>query len=477
MSTSGAWSAPDRLILKLALGEAPSKIASLADVRSGASEPVAETGHGPVDRVLRQMAGGARIARLHSAAASLGQDGRAHHNFSDLEQVLGLSRTFAVELAETCRVEDLVGALRQLSMVEEASPHYLSTLPFALADAPPRESWHTRDLINAPQALAREPGDRTVIVAICDTGVDHAHPEFHERLRSGLSTVELQPAQLAAGVTLVAGEAEDDSNPEDHVGHGTGCAGIIGAQGERIPRGLAGECSVLPIQVLGAARFVGGRDAVVGVGAIPDIDIGVKNAVDLGAKVLNMSFGTPASALAPFDPPPHADVVAYALAHGCILVAASGNSGREEDFLPASYSGVIAVGAVGRGGAPTAFSTRGEHVALAAPGERVVTCGLEGYQLATGTSFAAPFVAAAAALLVSHAARHATALDAAAVRRILCQSARPWPAGTESGHGVGVLDVEAALRHLDDEISVASEHRHAARRAAHSAVAAGGTGL
>jgi subtilisin family serine protease len=103
-----------------------------------------------------------------------------------------------------------------------------------------------------------------------------------------------------------------------------------------------------------------------------------------------------------------------------------------------------------------------------------VTCGLDDYQLATGTSFAAPFVTSAAALLVSRAARRSVALDGAAVRRILAESAGPWPSGTESGNGSGVLDVYAALRQLDHEITQSSEHRHAAHRAARSAELGGG---
>ena len=127
----------------------------------------------------------------------------------------------------------------------------------------------------------------------------------------------------------------------------------------------------------------------------------VKMAVDLGAKVLNMSFGTDDSALDPLAPKPHAEVVAYAVDRGCVLVAASGNNGERTRYWPAAYPGVIAVGAVGADGRPTAFSTRGDHVALCAPGRTIRSLGLTGYQHVTGTSFAAPFVAAAAALLVA----------------------------------------------------------------------------
>jgi subtilisin family serine protease len=110
---------------------------------------------------------------------------------------------------------------------------------------------------------------------------------------------------------------------------------------------------------------------------------------------------------------------------------------------------VIAVGAVGADGLPTAFSTTGEHVALCAPGERVLTTGLEGYQLVTGTSFASPFVAAAAALLVARASRRAVPVDSGAVRSLLMNSAQPFSARRAKGCGAGILDAAAALVALD----------------------------
>jgi len=52
---------------------------------------------------------------------------------------------------------------------------------------------------------------------------------------------------------------------------------------------------------------------------LADIDHGVKIAVDLGAKIINMSFGTPETALDAHDPLPHSDVVRYGLTKGCAL--------------------------------------------------------------------------------------------------------------------------------------------------------------
>jgi len=300
--------------------------------------------------------------------------------------------------------------------------------------------------------MAYEPGDAGVIIGIIDCGVSPHHPEMSRRFRSGFDSVQLAARDFATGVTLLGDVDHADTRPIDnYVGHGMGCAGIIGAIGQQIPSGLAGDCSLLPIRVLGAAKLPG-KTTPVGLGAISDIDMGLKMSVDLGARVLNMSFGTADSALDETAPKPHADVVRYALAHGCVLIAASGNSGKEEVYWPAAYPGVIAVGSVDANGEPSHFTTRGGHVALSAPGEQVVTCALDGYQLATGTSFAAPFVTGAAALLVSRAQRRSYPLSSEDVRRLLADSVSPWPSKVSEGNGSGILNAAAALAALDREV-------------------------
>jgi subtilisin family serine protease len=449
-----AYSTPGTLILKLELGEAPPGIPHWRDVRDGMHGAAESFGIAAVDRTLRHFSDRVQITRLHASAANYGRPGKGHLAFDGLEHAVGLSRTFRVDLDEECSIAHTVQALRQYSRVEEAAPRYLCVTPFAEDSAAAHAAaWQAREQIGAPRAMAYEPGDAAVIVAIMDTGVQQAHPELRRRLRRGDDTVQLDANDVPTGLRLLSTPELDNDVTEDVVGHGTSCAGIIGARGEQMPPGLAGLCSLLPIRVLGAALFPG-KTAPVGIGAIADIDCGLKLAIDLGAKVLNLSFGTPFSALDAGAPAPHADVVKYGLARGCILVAASGNSGLEERFSPAALDGVIAVGAVGQNDQPTAFTTRGEHVALCAPGEKIVSSGLGGYAAVTGTSFAAPFVTAAAALLVSRAESKGMPLDGMTARRLLTESARPWQGrATQPGCGTGILDVYAALQALDSEIA------------------------
>ncbi len=450
-----AYSLPGSITVKLRLGEAPGHVPTKLEVKRRVRHAASSLDGGAIDRLLGHYARDARISHVHVPAASLAIGSVAKDTrFNDMEQVTGLARTFRIDMNRGCAIANLIDALSQLATVEAASPQYLCTLPFD-APATPLDSafaWETRDLIQAAEAMAYETGDATVVIAVVDTGIAPRHPELAGRWRAGYDTVQISVDDLAQGAALLGDHTRIDVHPIDEfVGHGMGCAGVIGALGAAMPPGLAGDCPLLPIRVLAAAR-VPGKDAPVGIGAIADIDCGMKMAVDLGTKVINMSFGTADSLLDPDVAKPHADVVRYALDRGCVLIAASGNSGAEEVYWPAAYEGVIAVGAVGPDRRPSRFSTRGDHVAVCAPGERIVTAALNGYQLATGTSFAAPFVTAAAGLMVSRAGRRSYYIDSAKVRDLLVRTASPFNDPSARGAGAGILNAFAALQALDREI-------------------------
>jgi subtilisin family serine protease len=302
--------------------------------------------------------------------------------------------------------------------------------------------------IDAPAAW----DDRTACatVAVLDTGVQTNHPDLKKNLWENTKDPSNGRDDDNNGVVddRLGGDLVDGSGSgDDRHGHGTHVAGIIGAQGWRMPKGVAGRALVLPIRVLAAARPPGAR-LPVGVGALPDIDAGMKVAVDLGADVVNMSFGTRGDQLDAQAPTPHAAVVAYATRHGCVLIAAAGNSGRLERFFPAALPEVIAVGSVDQDGRRSSFSTWGDHVAIAAPGEQVRSADRRGYRAASGTSFAAPFVAGAAGLLLALARRQGRRLTPAEVRDALLRGATPLGRTPNPETGHGRLNVAASLRLL-----------------------------
>ncbi|MXP40724.1 S8 family serine peptidase [Altererythrobacter soli] len=459
---TGAYAAPTSLLVRLKLGEVPDHIPTAMDVRQGARTRAERTGHGAVDRVSGAFGGSVRVSRLHSAAAALGRPGARNKGYSDLEVLTGISRMLRLDVEPGTHVGSMAISLRQLDVVESVTPNYIVAVGLDRYepafgglggdDEEDDDGWAPREMIGAQRALAHEPGDPAVIVGVVDSGVNPAHEEFGWRLRSGFDTVQLGHGEMAGGIALLGDNAGADVDPSDRfVGHGSGCAAIIGAAGERMPPGLAGDCQILPIRSLGAALFPGKQQAV-GVGSVSDLDIGMVMAVQLGAKVVNLSFGTDDEAIEPGAPKPHAEAVAYATARGCTLVAAAGNSGDARTYWPAACPEVIAVGSVGLDAAASGFSTSGDHVALCAPGERIRTAAVDGYQRATGTSFAAPFAAAAAALLHSRAQRRSAALAPETVKQLLIESARPHRPDTPEGNGAGILDAARALALLDQAL-------------------------
>ena len=136
---------------------------------------------------------------------------------------------------------------------------------------------------------------------------------------------------------------------------------------------------------------------------------------------------------------------------GALVVAAAGNSGASGGAeYPGAYRHVLAVGALGRSGRPLAISARGPQVAIAAPGEDILSTApralagraRDGLVARTGTSMAAAVVSGAAARLIARR----PGLSAQRVWALLVETARDVPpAGPDQGTGAGALDLAAAL--------------------------------
>ncbi len=200
--------------------------------------------------------------------------------------------------------------------------------------------------------------------------------------------------------------------------------------------GVSWNTRILPIQALDDT----------GSGNTLTVALGIRYAVDNGAKVINMSLG------AAVDDPVVAEQVTYALDHGVTIVAAAGNDGCNCLSYPARYPGVIAVGATTSSDVRASFSSVGTQLDLVAPGSNVCSslwmplsptngysCGL------AGTSFSSPLVAGAAGLLLSQN----PSLTPAQVSNALTASATKLPsmsgANFTTSYGYGQLNLLGAL--------------------------------
>ena len=279
-----------------------------------------------------------------------------------------------------------------------AEPNYLVSLD-SIPNDPQFPSQGNLQAVQAPQTWDALPSMQEVLVAVVDTGVDVAHPDLADRVwlnagETGLDDVGSDKRSNGLdddnngyiddwqGWNMVSG----DNQVGDTQGHGTHLAGIIGAGVDNAVgiAGVAPNAIILPVKVLDDTGF----------GTYAQVAEGITYATDMGARVINLGFsGTGSSELLQ-------SAVDYAIAHGVLVVAASGNSGSSTPNYPAGYSGVIAVSAVDNNGYYAPFSAGGEHISLSAPGVSILSTGLGGsYRAATGTSQAAAHVSGVAALL------------------------------------------------------------------------------
>ncbi|MCC6625839.1 MAG: S8 family serine peptidase [Chloroflexi bacterium] len=269
--------------------------------------------------------------------------------------------------------------------------------------------WHLR-LIDAAGAWAITTGDPSVLVAIVDSGLDPTHPDLAGKVIGGYDFI-------AETFTLT-----------DPVGHGTAGASCSTANTDD-GRGLAG---LAPGVRLAAFRALGTQG-----GASFDVARGIIAAADAGARVINCSLGSSAPARS------IQDALAYADRKGAVVVVAAGNGGTARLSFPAAERGVIAVGATNWRDEVAAFSQRGPHVAVSAPGAGVLGARAGAEQaVVNGTSFAAPIVSGVVALMLSVA----PSLTPADVRRILEGTADDiGPAGFDPAAGWGRVNAARAV--------------------------------
>jgi subtilisin family serine protease len=207
-------------------------------------------------------------------------------------------------------------------------------------------------------------------------------------------------------------------------------------------RGLAPDATVVPVRITEKEQ-IGGRD-VGDDGSPAQFAEAIAWAADPAggdADVINLSV------VMAVDDPRVRRAVAGALDRGVVVVAAAGNGGAAGQGnptpYPAAYPGVIGVGAVTAAGVRAGFSQHGRYVDLVAAGESVTVAALRsGHTVQQGTSFAAPFVSATAALLV----QRFPGLSPAQVQRRLVATADPAPGGGRSDeYGFGLLNPYRAL--------------------------------
>lgn len=265
------------------------------------------------------------------------------------------------------------------------------------------------------------------VVAIVDSGVRQSLPD-------------LAGTNFTAGYDFVNG----DNDPDDDNGHGSHVAGTV-AQTTNNSLGCAGiayNATIMPVKVLNKR----------GSGSLTDIADGITFAVDNGADVINLSLGGP-STLSVLE-----DAINYAWNNNVVVICAAGNDSSSASFYPAAYTNSISVSATGGNDALASYSNYGATIDICAPGgdsgdyngdgyddmilQNTFVRKSTGYYFFSGTSMAAPHVAAVAALVKSAN----FSLTNAQIRNILESTAEDLgTSGWDQYFGHGLLDAYAAV--------------------------------
>ena len=300
------------------------------------------------------------------------------------------------------------------------------------------------------------PALNPVRVAIVDSGLDTTHPEFPR-------------SEIWAAKSFVSNALTDED------GHGTFVAGEIGAAVNN-DKGIAGIA--FPAKLIIAK--IAGADASI---SVDDEAAAIRWSVDHGAQVINLSIG---GVRDPLDPATdtfsqvEANAIEYAVRHNVVLVAAVGNADVAPTqpwrwaSYPAALPHVLGVSALTQSGNVASFSDRDPiYNDLAAPGQNIFStlplaltstrpscpdqgysgCGPEEFKSANGTSFAAPQVSAAAALLLAlrpslRADQVTNILERTATDVNPADGCRQCPAKRDLFSGWGRLDIERAISAL-----------------------------
>ena len=303
------------------------------------------------------------------------------------------------------------------------------------------------------------------VIAVIDSGVDYGHPDLIGKVIKGRNF--MSPAM---------GENSDPWDPMDDVGHGTKVAGVAAAvsnNGMGIS-GVSWDSKLLAVKTSTTPRRYQFSATT---RTVYEYDVAVRAimyAADVGAKIINLSIGwdgeyfSRVTGVEPEDVLALGRAVYYAKRRGSLVVAAAGNDNNDGLDYPSAFTPVMSVGAVAsdpdtgllerwfvtsEGGGPLRMgigSNYGDWVDIAAPGKDIYStfpgsiCGAADmkpdgcYKYDSGTSFAAPMVSGAAALVWSNNPEW-TALQ---VRQRLEQTAIPLP-GEQLG--AGMVDLFEAL--------------------------------
>jgi subtilisin family serine protease len=318
---------------------------------------------------------------------------------------------------------DIGASLTGSDEIEYVQPNYIYKALGATTNDPNRAKQWGMTKIGISEAWNYSIGDRSTLVAVIDTGVDYNHEDLKANIwrntkeipGNGIDDDKNGYVDDVVGWDFNADDADpmdETSNPMNggNPGHGTHCAGNVGAVGNNGIgiSGAAQQVTIMPLRFLGAN----------GQGTTAMAVKAIRYAVDNGATILSNSWGSEGPSDDAEEDRILRETIEYAKDHDVLFIAAAGNHSADNDNpqkagYPASFNidNIISVAASTQNDTLASFSCYGKTtVHLAAPGTAIYsTVPGNKYQSAIipvlanwdGTSMAAPHVTGVAALIKS----------------------------------------------------------------------------
>ena len=328
-------------------------------------------------------------------------------------KVPNLERIYKIRLdcPDEQSLQEALEAYRSNPDVEYAELNRTASIESVPNDPTYNDQW-ALNIIDAPEAWNIYTGSQKIVVAVLDTGVDYRHRDITNNM-----WINAEEYEGVEGVDDDNNGYIDDiygynfiyntSDPLDDHGHGTHCAGIIGAGGNN-NLDISGVCWNTRIMALKSFNYNAE-------GQIYDLVEAIVYAVTNGADIISNSWSIrPSPYVDESEIQPLKEAYDYAYSQGVIAVAAAANYDTDEPiYYPACYQNVIAVAATDSQDNRASYSNYGDWVDIAAPGHDILSLRAanlipEGATIynqylmkMNGTSMACPHVAGACALLLS----------------------------------------------------------------------------
>jgi len=330
------------------------------------------------------------------------------------------SNIYKFYFSDEIDISQTVESYKQLSIVEYAEPNYVYSYCIDANDPLFSQQWSLKNIgqiypwdgrfnpppgnfdcdIDVTEAWNTTTGEDNIVIAVIDSGIDYKHIDISNNIwfnsdeipKNGKDDDENGYIDDYIGWDF----QDNDNNPIDEYGHGTFCAGVIGAVGNN-SKGVVGvcwNCKIMPIRCLLTSEMLANA---------------ILYATNNGADVISMSYGGYSYSQL------QKDMVDYAYNRNVVLIASAGNDNISRIHYPSGYENVISVAATNSRDGKAIFSNYGPMVDVGAPGVDVLSLRAENtdmyedmihiidqkYYIGSGTSMAAPCVAGIAALLLS----------------------------------------------------------------------------